>query len=86
MTEKNDLFEMPTFEEWLGLPRFDIPKAVSGSKPMTKEELLAEIARLKAEINAAVEKIKSVQLLKDGDQITEELYYDPESQASKEDL
>ena len=86
MTEKNDLFEMPTFEEWLGLPRFDIPKAVSGSKQMTKEEVLAEIDRLKAEINAAVEKIQSVKLLRDGDPLIEELYNDPESQATKEDL
>lgn len=70
MTEKIDLFKMPTFEEWLGLPPPD-PETTFGinrQDPMhspTVEELLEEIAKVYVEINKGLDRIRTVQLLKD---------------------
>lgn len=67
MTEKIKLPEMPTFEEWLGLPPPD-PETTFGinrQDPMycpTKEELLEQLKANSIEIAKLYEKMKRVLL------------------------
>lgn len=79
MTEKSkdefsglDLWlKTPDHEPYFGINRQD--PMIDRTVELTPEEIIEEIKHLQSEINAAIEKIKTVRLLKDGDPLIEEL-------------